>query len=196
MSGRFNENLKEWSWDPVTWKKNSNTGLLHSNREYPKKFWHYSWDKRPKDIAGVLLLRKTDKDPTGHEVFVVQCYGDKFGFPKGKLNHKENPLDGAKREFLEESGTLIDLKAQKELKIQDIRFKRNIVFYVHIVNKDFEIETTPLADVEITAFGWIGISKIKNINLSNLAKRVINRSINHLNIENELLVYNTKRRTM
>lgn len=185
-TGKYDKVNNEFNWEPVTWRKDPRTGLFHSNRKYPKRFWRCRWDKKPKDIAGVILLKKSKKDPSGYEIFIVQCYNDKWGFPKGKLNGNESFLEGAQREFYEESGTRLDLSdSLGTIKIVDNRHKRNIVFYLHIVKDDFRINSTPLADVEITAFGWLGFSRLEHFKLSNLAKKFLYKSLKLTNSDTE-----------
>ena len=63
--------------------------------------------------AGILLYRKNNKHL---QVFLVHPGGPFFvkkdlgswSIPKGELSEEEDPLEAAKREFFEETGTLLD----------------------------------------------------------------------------------------
>ncbi len=209
-SGNFNKETSEWEWDPVEWKPKETPffkGYL-SNRHIPGEYFNYDYwvppgtKRKRRNVAGCIILRPP-KITTPHcaihnindyEVLVVQCYNNKFGFPKGKCDDGESFIDAAMREFKEETGTDIQLSKHKD-KLYTITFKeynKDVVFYVKIVPSDFEITSFPIADVEITAFGWVKLSDIHHLKLADLTKKLIRRlktmSINPLNKNKDLQV--------
>lgn len=188
-SGKYNPKNKNWEWDKVTWRFDQSKNVYYSNRDYPNHFWNASnWKKSIKKkeqrngAAGIILLRPGKTG--GYDVFVVQCYKNKFGFPKGKRNYEESFFTAALREFKEETGTQLtfEQKTFKRIEINS-RYKddeilnkyitKKIVFYVLVVPTDFEIRTKPEADVEITSFGWVPFKKLPFIfKLSKVAQSV------------------------
>lgn len=173
-SGYINKETNQWEWEQVEWKFKN--GLYHSNREIPDEFWKENkWRKKGnhrRNIAGVILLRPV-KNSKEYEVLIVQCYNNKFGFPKGKCNINEPYYEAALREFKEETGTDLQSYApQNYIKINQDR-NRTVVFYIVVVPSEYDIKTKPLSDVEITAFGWVKLKDIHRIELSNLARKTI-----------------------
>ena len=70
-----------------------------------------------KRSAGILLYRRT---PSGPEVFLIHPGGpfwakkDKWSIPKGEYHDGEPPVEAARREFQEETGSsLVDLPDKK-----------------------------------------------------------------------------------
>lgn len=59
-TAKYNSKTKTWVWEPVNWKRGKDN-LHYSNRHYPKKFWHNTWDRTQLDVAGVILLRLNKK---------------------------------------------------------------------------------------------------------------------------------------
>lgn len=202
-SGTFNKETREWEWDPVEWKRQGS--FYVSNRHIPGEYFNYDYwvppgtRRKKRNVAGCIILRPPKHSQNAihglndYEVLVVQCYNNKFGFPKGKCNDGETFIDAAMREFKEETGT--DIKLSKNDKLYTITFKeynKEIVFYVKIVPSDFEITSFPIADVEITAFGWVKLSEVHKLKLADLTKKLVRKlksmSINHLNKNKELHV--------
>lgn len=179
-SGVYDEKSKEWIWDKVSWYQSPETGFYYSNRQIPsnyfkKHFWKGHVDKKNRNIAGIILLRKPKigNQKENYEVLLVQCYNNKFGFPKGKCDENEEYKDAAMREFKEETGTELTISNNAhQIKLVH-RPNKRIIFYVMFVNSDFEINTFPLADVEITAFGWIKLKDLHLLELSNLTKKTV-----------------------
>lgn len=172
-SGKFDRTTGKWKWDQVKWTVGSD-GLMVSNRHYPKRFWNRHWDRSLRDVAGVMLMRYTE-NYDDIEVFVVQCYGNKWGFPKGKINKGESFRLGAQREFYEESGTQLDLSRTKQLSVRRNDNNRKIIFFYTIESHTFDIKSLPIADDEITGFGWLPITRFVDYDISNVAKKVLMR---------------------
>jgi len=196
-TGRYNPKKRIWEWDKVTWKFDPSKNIYYSNREYPNHFWNASnWRKSVKKkeqrngAAGIILLRRQNK---GFEIFVVQCYKNKYGFPKGKRNYEETFFSAALREFKEETGTHLSFDQQLFERIEiNSRYKdddipnkyitKKIVFYVLVVPEQYEIRTKPEADVEITSFGWVSLKKLPFIfRLSKVAQSVYPRIEEYVN---------------
>lgn len=189
-SGKYNYKNKNWEWDKVTWRFDQSKNVYYSNRDYPNHFWNASnWKKSIKKkeqrngAAGIILLRPEPRSGE-YNVFVVQCYKNKFGFPKGKRNYEESFFTAALREFKEETGTQLtfEQKTFKRIEINS-RYKddeilnkyitKKIVFYVIEVPIDFQIRTKPEADVEITSFGWVPFKNLPFLfKLSKVAQSV------------------------
>ena len=176
--GTFNHDTKEWEWEPVQWQKRGS--LYYSNREIPDEFWtESSWTinrRKPRKVAGCILLRPNKDD--SYDILVVQCYHNKFGFPKGKCNENESFLDAAMREFEEEIGTTVSLN-KSNLTIKRNERHKHVTFYIQIVPSDYEIKTFPIANVEITAFGWVNQRDIHRLDLTDLTRHIL-RDLNKL----------------
>lgn len=143
-----------WKWEPVTWTK-CWCGLFHSNRHIPDKFWDRTWEKNkgPKLSGGVMLFRELKNGR--RQFFMVQSYGNLFGFPKGSLEPNENYFDGAMREFYEETGTKLDIPKKNCLEVRKVIGDNRVSIFVAKVPSDFEIKTKPKSDVEISSYGFI-----------------------------------------
>jgi 8-oxo-dGTP pyrophosphatase MutT (NUDIX family) len=166
-SGSFDG--EKWVWEKVNWKKFGS--IWNSNRHIPKEFWkqfeNVDLSEEIKSRAGVVMVRMK-KEP---EFFMVCSYWNHFGFPKGTPDEGENPKKAAEREFYEETGTKIDL-SNNPLELIVCEADRIFNFYLVKVPEDFEIETKPISDHEITAFGWIPISRISSYKLSSLTCKI------------------------
>ena len=157
-----------FSWEPVEWGKCS-CGLFHSNRSIPQAFWNKPWTRRTKqrEKVGIILIRDNK------EIWVTQSYNNCFGFPKGEKEINENVLEGAAREFYEETGTSITLETLQEcntirIKIRDIKY----TFYIVKVPATFEITSYPIDDVEITSYGWKPINDVMSLKLSKAIQKI------------------------
>lgn len=124
--------------------------------------------------AGILLYHIIDNQL---QVFLVHPGGPFFknkddgswSIPKGEFDERENPLDAAKREFLEEtgqsiSGNFIELTAiqQKGGKIVYAWAVEGDIDHNAIVSNTFEIEWPPRsgkkqAFPEVDRAGWFDI---------------------------------------
>jgi predicted NUDIX family NTP pyrophosphohydrolase len=96
-----------------------------------------------KQSAGILLYRFLNEQL---QVFLVHPGGPFFrnknegswSIPKGEFMEDENPLDAAKREFLEETGQEID---GIFIKLEPIRQKGGKAVYAWAVEGDIDHET-------------------------------------------------------
>ena len=147
-------------WEDVTWKK-CKCGLVHSNRSIPPEFWRRKWVKKAKrEKVGIMLIKKDS-------IWVTQSYNKCFGFPKGEKEEGETDKETCVREFKEETGSTItqeDLSDDLKIvtRVRDIKY----TFFILYVNSDYEINTLPEDDVEITTFGWKKLNNIFEIHLS------------------------------
>lgn len=150
-------------------------GFSHSNREYTPEFWK-QWKKPVRKIvysSGIILVRNNE------EVFIVQSYNNCYGLPKGKCEKDENHIEGALREFKEETGS--DL----EKKLPFVNFvncekifwynqdkKIEHTFLIVPVKQWFDIETVPEIN-EITSIGWCRLDNLNSVKLSKDSKEIL-----------------------
>ncbi len=140
-----------------------------------------------KQSAGILVYRKMTKEP---EVFLVHPGGPfwknkdegAWSIPKGEFDDSENPLDAARREFLEEtavslSGNFIELnpvKLKSGKKISAWAIEKNIEAG-NITSNAFEIEWPPRSGKfqffpEVDRGEWFSFEKArKKINVMQVA---------------------------
>jgi 8-oxo-dGTP pyrophosphatase MutT (NUDIX family) len=172
-SGIYDNLTDKWSWEPVEWKKKGT--IYYSNRDIPDRYWNpEKWKKyhnKYRNIAGCIVLRP---NKTSYDVLVVQSYNNKFGFPKGKCDQNETFLEAAMREFKEETGSEIEITSKNTYQITFKGKLKQVTFYVIIVSPDYDIDTFPIADVEITAFGWIPLQDLTKLPLNDVSKRTLN----------------------
>jgi 8-oxo-dGTP pyrophosphatase MutT (NUDIX family) len=171
--GYYDPVKNQWNWENVSWEFCEKNKLYKSNRGYPQSFWtKTTWSPKRKHTAGVVLLKYT---PDGYKVLIVQCYDNKFGFPKGTCNYNETFKDAAVRELQEEIGIRININDYNSVQIPIKHYsERKIVFYVVFVDDSFEITTFPskgLGDVEITAFGWVKLEDLCKFKTSHITKK-------------------------
>ena len=130
----------------------------------------------PKKSAGILLYRIRNKLP---EVFLVHPGGpfwaNKDGgawtIPKGEFDEDEDPLDAAKREFKEETGTKI---SGEFIELNPIRQKSGKIVLAwavegdieptKIISNEFEMEWPPksgkmISFPEVDRAGWFEIEE-------------------------------------
>ena len=92
--------------------------------------------------AGLLLYRKNQSKT---EVFLVHPGGPYWkskdegvwSIPKGEFNEDEDPLDAAKREFFEETGTII---SGEFFELQSVKLKSGKKVFAWIIEKNIEAE--------------------------------------------------------
>jgi 8-oxo-dGTP pyrophosphatase MutT (NUDIX family) len=153
--------------DKIDWVK-CWCGMYHSNREIPSDYWSkyagISENNTVKHNCGIILKKEK-------ELFVVQSYNNYYGFPKGSIHGKhESFKDCALREFYEETGHMLDLSKHEYTKIvlKNEITKVTYIFFVVTVCSDFEIDTKPIDNMEITSFGWILKSELTNMRISKI----------------------------
>ena len=151
-----------------------------------------------KQSAGILLYRVVDNQL---QVFLVHPGGPFFknkddgswSIPKGEFAEDENPLDAAKREFLEETGQIINGNfieltpiQQKGGKIVHSWAVEGDIDHETIVSNTFEIEWPPRSGKkqsfpEIDRAAWFDVetAKVKiNAAQTGLIKELQLKSIN------------------
>ena len=173
-SGEFNGNC--WTWDPVIWKRCSR-GIYYSNRSIPDKFWDRTWEtsNSSKNSAGILIWKSNRNGEK--KFFLIQSYSNFYGIPKGKLNIGETFFDGAIREFYEETGTKLDISVNDCFETRKIIGNKRTSIYTFRVEWDYEINTKPISDVEISSFGFVKSSDLKYFKLNKLTKDIISNII-------------------
>jgi predicted NUDIX family NTP pyrophosphohydrolase len=99
-----------------------------------------------KHSAGILLFRRTQYGP---EVFLIHPGGpfwakkDAWSIPKGEYHPDEEPLDAARREFHEETGSslMIDLPHDRFIPLDVIRQPAGKEVIAWAVEGDFDPDT-------------------------------------------------------
>jgi predicted NUDIX family NTP pyrophosphohydrolase len=140
-----------------------------------------------KQSAGILLYRRNNN---GIEFFLVHPGGPFFAkkddgawsIPKGEFSENENPLDAAKREFLEETGKIIDGNFMGLSPIKQKGGKTVFAFAVEgdidaskIISNTFEMEWPPKSGKkkefpEVDKAGWFSLEEAKEkINAGQMA---------------------------
>ena len=164
----------KWIWRKAHWKK-CHCGLWHSNRFIPYEFWNQSWkvnNNKKRQKAGIILIRNF------REVWITQSYGKCYGFPKGEKEQYETLQEWAKREFYEETGQNIDnLNLRGFVQIRTYIENVEYVYFIIHVPPEFNINTKPLDDVEITSYGWVRFDRINDLYLSKAVKKILNYKI-------------------
>ncbi|KAK0417147.1 hypothetical protein QR680_012853 [Steinernema hermaphroditum] len=114
-------------------------------------------------VNGVALL-----DKTFTYVLLVQgmrATQDSWGFPKGKVNQEEDPIDCAAREVFEEVGyDCLGRINPKKCSQKFIKKTCTRVFFVKDVPLDFEFK--PRVRNEIKKIQWFKVSELPNSHLS------------------------------
>lgn len=131
-----------------------------------------------KQSAGLLLYRLRNGVP---EIFLVHPGGPfwakkdagSWTIPKGEFSEEEDPLEAAKREFFEETGTVID---GKFLALKSIKQKSGKIVHCWAVERDidpskiksntFEIEWPPKSGKrqsfpEVDRGAWFSVAEAK-----------------------------------
>jgi predicted NUDIX family NTP pyrophosphohydrolase len=140
-----------------------------------------------KQSAGILLYRRNNN---GTEFYLVHPGGPFFAkkdagawsVPKGEFSENENPLDAAKREFLEETGKVIDGNFMGLSPIKQKGGKTVFAFAVEgdidaskIISNTFEMEWPPKTGKkkefpEVDKAGWFSLEEAKEkINAGQMA---------------------------
>lgn len=117
----------------------------------------------------ILAQRSSNK-----KIAFIQTYRNPLGrlvleLPRGFADHKETPIQCAAREFMEETGIIIDSKRFKLLgKVSPnsgLLSSEPFIFKVKILEKDFKI-LKDIDSLEVKKVIWLSkkeiISKIKN----------------------------------
>ena len=113
---------------------------------------------------------------------MVQSYNNKWGFPKGCLETTDDPLAGATKELLEETG--IALRAKDKLYSYNTIFDRTssqltlrgdkMYIYHLYVSMDKPINIKDI-DYEISAIKWVSKAKgLKEMDQSKVLNRITN----------------------
>jgi len=110
------------------------------------------------DDAGAILVNKKTK-----KIALVKMHHNVWGFPKGKINENESPLEAAKREVYEETG-IKDFEVLKQLpnykRANSYISSELITMHMYI----FETDEENLQHVEddIAETKWVGKADIAN----------------------------------
>ena len=158
-----------WEWQKARWIK-CHCGFWHSNRFIPHEFWNQNWklpNENNRKKVGIILIK--DKS----HIWITQSYHNCYGFPKGEKEQSETIEQCAKREFFEETGYNIDkVNLSNCFSIRTNMENIQYIFYVISVSENFEMNTFPIDDVEITSFGWVHIDNIASLKLSKAVRKI------------------------
>jgi len=157
----------KWKWQLVNWHQEKD-GLWRSNRIIPSQWWYdKKWTPSTSNIkAGAIVIKIINKEP---HILMVEVYNDLIGFPKGSKEINESTVECAMRELHEETGLKLDLTKQKTVEINNNG--KSFVFYLITVDEKTNLDEHPKGDIEISAYGWINISKVWNYKLSGVTKK-------------------------
>jgi 8-oxo-dGTP pyrophosphatase MutT (NUDIX family) len=152
--------------DKIDWVK-CWCGMHHSNREIPSDYWD-KYTKLSEATAkyncGIILRKKG-------ALFVVQSYNNYYGFPKGSIRNKHESFEVcALREFYEETGHILDLSKHKyrQILLKNDTTRVTYIFFIVSVDDDFDIDTKPIDNMEITSFGWIPVADLPSMRISKI----------------------------
>lgn len=121
------------------------------NLEEMYKKWINYINKIP--VYGSILI-----DPSLKWCLMVKCHRD-YGFPKGKINKNENPIECAIRETFEETGYDISSKIDKNEYLEwDCKTKIK-GFYI-IYNVDLNTKFYPQNQGEILDYKWFPVHRL------------------------------------
>ncbi len=121
-----------------------------------------------------VILKFINKVNNTIEILTVQSQPyNKWGFPKGKRNSGESPIDCAIRELFEETGVYIHSSYLLKSKFSIIN--RIGYFIVECYNKPIIINISPL---EITNIKWMTYKDLNEI--SEICTKEVRTSLNSL----------------
>jgi tRNA nucleotidyltransferase (CCA-adding enzyme) len=113
--------------------------------------------------AGVLLYYQNEF------LIIHQKSSGFYGFPKGRLEYKENPILGAMRELKEETGVEVELNDVNSeplvVKLSDLNY-----FYFVEVKEKPEVK---IDGVEIDGYMWGPLTQLKSLPTSALTKKIL-----------------------
>lgn len=101
-----------------------------------------------------------------------QC--QKWGYPKGHLEHEETTYECAKRELYEETGVEINISDHKTVNVN------NSKYYVFYTSESKLQKIKPVDTNEINAAKFQDITSIQSLNLNREASVLIRKSIKYL----------------
>ena len=170
-SGRKNRD-GTWVWEKASWSE-CWCGMHHSNRMIPRRFWIRSWDSpKSKNVAGVLLYKENLSGK--RQYFLIQCYNNLFGFPKGGMEKNDGSyFQAALREFYEETGTMLPMEEKQFLEIRKTFGENRVSIFMAKVNPAFQILTRPISDVEINSFGFVDEDNLGNFRLTKMTTGIL-----------------------
>lgn len=105
-----------------------------------------SLGKDTKDVVGVICVDKEGK------LLLVQGFGGKWSFPKGRRKELETAHEGALREAKEEAG--IDLSDQTPFLSMKLRYGSYFCYFFNVSGENMKL-SKPLTSDEILQAGWI-----------------------------------------
>jgi 8-oxo-dGTP pyrophosphatase MutT (NUDIX family) len=105
-----------------------------------------SLGKDTKDVVGVICIDKEGK------LLLVQGFGGKWSFPKGRRKERETDLQGALREAREEAG--IDLSDVSPFLSMKLRYGTYFCYFFNVLGDDMRL-SKPLTPDEILQARWV-----------------------------------------
>lgn len=117
-------------------------------------------------------------------LLILHREGNHWGFPKGKANPGETPLEAAKRELKEETGLEV-LKVLKEKPlIEQYRFRRgknsiikSVQYFPALVTGDLKIQ-----QAEIREAKWLSVSEAMQQLTFKEAQHILQEFLRHLHL--------------
>lgn len=131
---------------------------------------------------GIVPFRK--EEGAWKVLLILHREGNHWGFPKGKANPGESPLESATRELKEETGLIVSEVLRKEPLKEQYQFRRKKQFILKIVQyfPAFVEGSLNLQEEEIRDAVWVTVpDAMKKLSFKE-ARHILQEFVRHLNI--------------
>jgi bis(5'-nucleosidyl)-tetraphosphatase len=125
-----------------------------------------------------------NEEGTWKVLLILHREGNHWGFPKGKANPGETPLESATRELKEETGLVVTTVLRKEPMIEQYQFRRKKQFTVKTVQYFPALVqgSLDLQEEEIREARWLTISEALQQLTFREARHILQEFLRYLNI--------------
>ncbi len=118
-------------------------------------------------------------------LLILHREGNHWGFPKGRAQPNETPLESAKRELQEETGLVIKQVLIDQPMVEQYQFRRKKQIIVKVVHyfAAFVEGSLHLQQEEVRDAKWLTLPEaIKQLSFRE-ARHILKESLRHLNIQ-------------